>query len=79
MIKKMCLLGLNMLILSGCTHSILDNKARCPFVDRGGCQSIEMVNKMVNERRFTPDGLFVQQACLHPIPCKRKAKRSSYK
>lgn len=46
--------------LCGCTKSILDNEARCPFVDKGGCQSMEMVNQMVTERRFTPDGAFVQ-------------------
>ena len=51
------------LVLSGCGKSILDNDdARCPFTDRGGCQSMEMVNRMVTEKRFTPDGEFVQQA-----------------
>lgn len=49
--------------LCACSKSILDNEdARCPFMDRGGCQSMEMVNRMVQERRFTPDGQFVQQA-----------------
>lgn len=49
--------------LSGCGKSILDNDdARCPFADRGGCQSMEMVNRMVQEKRYTPDGNFVQQA-----------------
>jgi hypothetical protein len=51
------------LLLSGCSKSILDNDdARCPFADRGGCQSVEMVNRMVIEKRYTPDGQFVQQA-----------------
>jgi len=51
------------LLLSGCSKSILDNDdARCPFADRGGCQSMEMVNRMVVEKRYTPDGQFVQQA-----------------
>lgn len=50
-------------LLSGCTHSILDNTdARCPFVERGGCQSMEKVNQMVAEQRYTPDGQYVQQA-----------------
>ena len=50
-------------LLSGCGRNILDNDdARCPFADRGGCQSMEMVNRMVTEKRFTPDGDFVQQA-----------------
>ncbi|RUQ96651.1 type IV conjugative transfer system protein TraV [Legionella septentrionalis] len=64
MVRKMLrstLLGIFM--LTGCGTSILDNKdARCPFVDRGGCQSMEQVNQMVNERRFTHDGQFVLQA-----------------
>ena len=51
------------LLLSSCSKSILDNDdARCPFADRGGCQSMEMVNRMVVEKRYTPDGQFVQQA-----------------
>lgn len=51
------------LLLCGCGKNILDNDdARCPFADRGGCQSMEMVNRMVQEKRFTPDGAFVQQA-----------------
>ena len=51
------------IMLSGCGKSILDNDdARCPFADRGGCQSMEMVNRMVSEKRYTPDGQFVQQA-----------------
>ena len=51
------------LLLSSCSKSILDNDdARCPFADRGGCQSVEMVNRMVIEKRYTPDGQFVQQA-----------------
>lgn len=54
---------LSVLLLSGCGRNILDNDdARCPFADRGGCQSMEMVNRMVTEKRFTPDGDFVQQA-----------------
>jgi hypothetical protein len=50
-------------LLCACSKSILDNEdARCPFADRGGCQSMEMVNRMVMEKRYTPDGQFVQQA-----------------
>lgn len=50
-------------MLCACSKSILDNEdARCPFADRGGCQSMEMVNQMVKEKRYTPDGQFVQQA-----------------
>lgn len=52
-----------LLLLSSCSKSILDNDdARCPFADRGGCQSMEMVNKMVQQKRYTPDGQFVQQS-----------------
>lgn len=64
MVKKSCLFGLSIavLVLTGCSQSILDTEdARCPFADRGGCQSMEMVNRMVHEKRFTPDGQFVQQ------------------
>lgn len=65
MIKYILLISTVVLTLlsSGCAKSILDNQeARCPFADRGGCQSMEMVNRMVQEKRYTPDGQFVQQA-----------------
>jgi len=65
MVKYALMLSLatTALLLSGCGRNILDNDdARCPFADRGGCQSMEMVNRMVTEKRFTPDGDFVQQA-----------------
>lgn len=62
MIKVAMGIILSSLFLSGCSHSLLDNDdARCPFKDRGGCQSMEMVNRMVSEKRYTPDGQFVQQ------------------
>src|SRR4051794_29025652 len=70
MIKISSLLGLitSCLVLNGCAKSILDSdEARCPFVDRGGCQSMERVNQMVTQKRFTPDGQFVQQA--NSAPC----------
>ena len=65
MIKHRFLLSVILLVtqLCACSQSILDNDdARCPFADRGGCQSMEMVNRMVQEKRYTPDGQFVQQA-----------------
>ena len=65
MMKRILVLNATIaaLLLSGCSKNILDNDdARCPFTDRGGCQSMEMVNRMVQEKRFTPDGSFVQQA-----------------
>jgi hypothetical protein len=65
MYKKRSLLSLLVLccLLSACSKSILDTAdARCPFADRGGCQSMEMVNKMVQEKRYLPGGQFVQQA-----------------
>ncbi len=65
MIKFKVLFGTVLLAsqLCACSKSILDNEdARCPFADRGGCQSMEMVNRMVQEKRYTPDGQFVQQA-----------------
>ncbi|HHF0525627.1 TPA: type IV conjugative transfer system protein TraV [Legionella anisa] len=65
MIKHSFLLSVILLVtqLCACSKSILDNDdARCPFADRGGCQSMEMVNRMVQEKRYTPDGQFVQQA-----------------
>lgn len=47
---------------TGCSRSIFDQQdVRCPFVERGGCQSMEQVNRMVEARRFTPDGQYVQQ------------------
>ena len=49
--------------MSGCGQSLLDtHDARCPFTDRGGCQSMEMVHRMVTQKSYTPDGQFVQQA-----------------
>lgn len=65
MIKRILILNatLAVFLVSGCGKNILDNDdARCPFTDRGGCQSMEMVNRMVQEKRYTPDGSFVQQA-----------------
>ena len=65
MIKKLFVASMVVVTLfsTGCARSILDNAdARCPFADRGGCQSMEMVNRMVIEKRYTPDGQFVQQA-----------------
>lgn len=49
------------LLLSSC-GGMFTNQARCPFTDKGGCQSVSDVNKMVDEGRFTDDGRFVQQA-----------------
>jgi len=48
-------------LLAGCS-SMFSNEARCPFADQGGCQSVEDVNKMISERKFTANGDFVQQA-----------------
>lgn len=63
MVKPIFLTALLLTTLTGCGHSILDESdGRCPFKDRGGCQSMERVNEMVTARRFTPDGQFVQQA-----------------
>lgn len=79
MIRKLLIMSAFVMVLTGCCKSIFENEARCPFVDRGGCQSMEMVNKMVDERRFTPDGLYVQQACLTckpSAPLQNKGVRS---
>lgn len=65
MIKRTFLFSTLFLVLQlcACSKSLLDNDdVRCPFTDRGGCQSMEMVNRMVQEKRYTPDGQFVQQA-----------------
>lgn len=65
MVKKLMGLSatLSVLMLSGCGQSILDaSDARCPFKERGGCQSMEAINRQVTEKRFTPDGQFVAQA-----------------
>jgi len=63
---KFLSLSLALIFLSACSKSILDNDdARCPFTDRGGCQSMEMVNKMVTEKRFIADGTFVQQGSVY--------------
>lgn len=49
------------LALSGCS-GMFTNEARCPFTDKGGCQSVTDVNKMVDEQKFTQNKDFVQQA-----------------
>ncbi|AMV16215.1 Uncharacterised protein [Legionella pneumophila] len=70
MTKPLFLLSTLFLVsqLCACSKSILDNQdARCPFSDRGGCQSMEMVNRMVQEKRYTPDGQFVQQARIQDL------------
>lgn len=59
---------------AGCSRSIFDHQdVRCPFVERGGCQSMEQVNRMVDARRFTPDGQYVQQErCIGKCPAYSK-------
>ena len=48
------------LFMSGCMKSVFDGSdARCPFVEKGGCQSMEMVDKMVREKHFTQNRDFV--------------------
>ena len=48
------------LFMSGCMKSVFDGRdARCPFVEKGGCQSMEMVDKMVREKHFTQNRDFV--------------------
>lgn len=48
------------LFMSGCMKSVFDGRdARCPFVEKGGCQSMEMVDKMVREKHFTRNRDFV--------------------
>lgn len=59
---KALVLFLSLMFLASCSKSILDHQnVRCPFVERGGCQSMEQINRMVEHRRFTPDGQYVQQ------------------
>lgn len=54
---------LSVFLTSGCMKSVFDGKdARCPFVERGGCQSMEMVDKMVREKHFTHNRDFVLDA-----------------
>lgn len=66
----------SVLMLSGCGQSLLDTTdARCPFTERGGCQSMERVNQMVTEKRYTPDGQFVQQA---PIEMNHSRTQSTF-
>ena len=38
------------LFMSGCMKSVFDGRdARCPFVEKGGCQSMEMVAGGLNQ------------------------------
>ena len=51
------------IVLSGCSKSVLDNEdVRCPFVDRGGCQSMQAISAMIDQNQFTEDGSYVKQA-----------------
>lgn len=58
------LLGLplmaSVLLLSGCSGMFV-NEARCPFADKGGCQSVSDVNDMVSQGKFTSNKHFVRQ------------------
>lgn len=70
------------LLLSGCMKSVFDaHDARCPFVEKGGCQSMEMVEKMVRERKFTQGRDFVLDSRnINPNPFYRcKGGKSCWK
>lgn len=53
-------LSTQLLLLSGCA-GMFTNEDRCPFSDKGGCQSVSDVNQMVSQKRFTKNKKFVQQ------------------
>jgi len=71
---------LSALLLNGCSKTIFDNQdVRCPFVERGGCQSMNDINRMVSQKRYTNDGLYVQQARQKKrVPNKKCCRASSY-
>lgn len=61
--NKAILISIVLMTLSACSKSVFDNEdIRCPFVDKGGCQSMGAINEMVNQHQFTSDGAFVKQA-----------------
>ncbi|MCF6768418.1 type IV conjugative transfer system lipoprotein TraV [Thiotrichales bacterium 19S11-10] len=45
--------------LSGCA-SMFSDDARCPFTEQGGCQSVDQVNQMISEGRFSANGEYVE-------------------
>ena len=68
--------SLSILLLNGCIKTIFDNEdVRCPFVERGGCQSMNDINKMVSQKRYTSDGSYVQQAYKPTRNTHSKARR----
>lgn len=49
-------------LMSGCAgNSILSSDPRCPFTEKGGCQSVKSINRMIDENRYTSEGDYVQQ------------------
>lgn len=60
--RKLITVILVIVVLSGCSKTVFDNEdIRCPFVDKGGCQSMQAINEMVNRNQYTADGNFVKQ------------------
>lgn len=64
------------LALTGCAgKSLLGQDPRCPFSERGGCQSIKSINKMIDERRYTPDGAYIQEPCVKCTVIRKKSMK----
>ena len=59
--RLMLLLLLSFTLIGCAGNSILEPDPRCPFVERGGCQSMKSINRMIDQNRYTPDGNYVQQ------------------
>ena len=59
-IKVMLLLGVSVLVASCASGSLLGKDPRCPFSEKGGCQSVKSINRMIDENKYIAGGDFVQ-------------------
>jgi hypothetical protein len=59
-IKVILLLGVSILVSSCASGSLLGKDPRCPFSEKGGCQSVKSINKMIDENKYIAGGDFVQ-------------------
>ena len=59
-LKVMLLLAVSVLVSSCASGSLLGKDPRCPFSEKGGCQSVKSINKMIDENRYVAGGDFVQ-------------------
>lgn len=79
-LKVILLLGLSLMVSSCAVGSLLEKDPRCPFSEKGGCQSVKAINQMIDENKYTADGDFVQSKAniLVCKTCKTRKKMRVY-